>query len=31
MYQHLSNHKGGQFNIKTDSGGITDIEFIANI
>lgn len=29
MYQHLSNHKGGQFNIKTDSGGITDIEFIA--
>lgn len=29
MYQHLANHDPEQFNIKTDRGGITDIEFIA--
>lgn len=29
MYQHLSSHSQDQFNIKTDQGGITDIEFIA--
>ena len=29
MYEHLSHTKEGFFNIKTDRGGITDIEFIA--
>ncbi|QLB12557.1 glutamate-ammonia-ligase adenylyltransferase [Bisgaardia hudsonensis] len=29
MYQHLSHSKENEFNIKTDLGGITDIEFIA--
>uniref|UniRef100_Q0I3S8 Bifunctional glutamine synthetase adenylyltransferase/adenylyl-removing enzyme n=1 Tax=Histophilus somni (strain 129Pt) TaxID=205914 RepID=Q0I3S8_HISS1 len=29
MYHHLSKHKTDEFNIKTDLGGITDIEFIA--
>lgn len=29
MYQHLANTQQGLFNIKTDVGGITDIEFIA--
>ncbi|MFA9616177.1 bifunctional [glutamate--ammonia ligase]-adenylyl-L-tyrosine phosphorylase/[glutamate--ammonia-ligase] adenylyltransferase [Mannheimia sp. E15BD] len=29
MYQHLSSHSQDKFNIKTDQGGITDIEFIA--
>lgn len=29
MYQHLANHHAEKFNIKTDHGGITDIEFIA--
>jgi len=29
MYEHLSHTKDGFFNIKTDRGGITDIEFIA--
>lgn len=29
MYQHLTQQTENQFNIKTDSGGITDIEFIA--
>jgi len=29
MYDHLSHTKDGFFNIKTDRGGITDIEFIA--
>ena len=29
MYQHLSSTTTGYFNLKTDSGGITDIEFIA--
>ncbi|STO53509.1 bifunctional glutamine-synthetase adenylyltransferase/deadenyltransferase [Canicola haemoglobinophilus] len=29
MYQHLSKHQADKFNIKTDRGGITDIEFIA--
>lgn len=29
MYQHLANTQSGLFNIKTDPGGITDIEFIA--
>ncbi len=29
MYQHLANHDDDKFNIKTDRGGITDIEFIA--
>ncbi|KGQ69870.1 glutamine-synthetase adenylyltransferase [Chelonobacter oris] len=29
MYQHLANTQPGRFNIKTDAGGITDIEFIA--
>lgn len=29
MYEHLANHNEHQFNIKTDRGGITDIEFIA--
>ncbi|MFD1806489.1 bifunctional [glutamate--ammonia ligase]-adenylyl-L-tyrosine phosphorylase/[glutamate--ammonia-ligase] adenylyltransferase [Pasteurella oralis] len=29
MYEHLANTEEGQFNIKTDRGGITDIEFIA--
>lgn len=29
MYQHLAETQSGLFNIKTDPGGITDIEFIA--
>ena len=29
MYEHLAKHDDAQFNIKTDQGGITDIEFIA--
>ena len=29
MYEHLSHIKEGFLNIKTDRGGITDIEFIA--
>ncbi len=29
MYQHLSHKANGYFNLKTDQGGITDIEFIA--
>lgn len=29
MYQHLSSHSEEIFHIKTDQGGITDIEFIA--
>ncbi|AKO37139.1 glutamine-synthetase adenylyltransferase [[Haemophilus] ducreyi] len=29
MYQHLTKTSTGQFNLKTDQGGITDIEFIA--
>ena len=29
MYEHLSHIKEGFFNIKTDRGGITDIEFIS--
>ncbi len=29
MYRHLSHRADDQFNIKTDRGGITDIEFIA--
>ncbi|MBD2793211.1 bifunctional [glutamate--ammonia ligase]-adenylyl-L-tyrosine phosphorylase/[glutamate--ammonia-ligase] adenylyltransferase [Xenorhabdus szentirmaii] len=29
MYQHLGSHQSDQFDIKADSGGITDIEFIA--
>ncbi|MDD7569883.1 MAG: bifunctional [glutamate--ammonia ligase]-adenylyl-L-tyrosine phosphorylase/[glutamate--ammonia-ligase] adenylyltransferase [[Actinobacillus] rossii] len=29
MYEHLANHNDDKFNIKTDPGGITDIEFIA--
>ncbi|MGY4677217.1 bifunctional [glutamate--ammonia ligase]-adenylyl-L-tyrosine phosphorylase/[glutamate--ammonia-ligase] adenylyltransferase [Pasteurella sp. P03HT] len=29
MYEHLAHSKTGTFNIKTDRGGITDIEFIA--
>ncbi|WP_455648047.1 bifunctional [glutamate--ammonia ligase]-adenylyl-L-tyrosine phosphorylase/[glutamate--ammonia-ligase] adenylyltransferase [Lonepinella koalarum] len=29
MYQHLANHNPAKFSIKTDQGGITDIEFIA--
>ncbi|MBN6710570.1 bifunctional [glutamate--ammonia ligase]-adenylyl-L-tyrosine phosphorylase/[glutamate--ammonia-ligase] adenylyltransferase [Haemophilus haemoglobinophilus] len=29
MYQHLSKQQADKFNIKTDRGGITDIEFIA--
>ncbi|MBN6079415.1 bifunctional [glutamate--ammonia ligase]-adenylyl-L-tyrosine phosphorylase/[glutamate--ammonia-ligase] adenylyltransferase [Aggregatibacter actinomycetemcomitans] len=29
MYQHLAQQSENQFNIKTDPGGITDIEFIA--
>ena len=29
MYEHLANNDEQQFNIKTDRGGITDIEFIA--
>lgn len=29
MYDHLANHDSTKFNIKTDRGGITDIEFIA--
>lgn len=29
MYEHLSHSTDGTFNIKTDRGGITDIEFIA--
>ncbi|UEA17744.1 bifunctional [glutamate--ammonia ligase]-adenylyl-L-tyrosine phosphorylase/[glutamate--ammonia-ligase] adenylyltransferase [Pasteurella canis] len=29
MYEHLANTERDQFNIKTDRGGITDIEFIA--
>lgn len=29
MYQHLTNNQEDKFNIKTDRGGITDIEFIA--
>lgn len=29
MYQHLSSHSEDKFHIKTDQGGITDIEFIA--
>lgn len=29
MYQHLANTQTDLFNIKTDAGGITDIEFIA--
>ena len=31
MYDHLSHTKDGFFNIKTDRGGITDIEFIAPV
>jgi len=29
MYEHLAKYDDAQFNIKTDQGGITDIEFIA--
>lgn len=29
MYQHLSSHSADKFHLKTDKGGITDIEFIA--
>lgn len=29
MFAHLSHSKDGEFNLKTDRGGITDIEFIA--
>lgn len=29
MFTHLSHLKDGEFNLKTDRGGITDIEFIA--
>ncbi len=29
MYQHLSKNAEHQFHLKTDKGGITDIEFIA--
>ncbi len=29
MYQHLANTNQAQFHLKTDQGGITDIEFIA--
>ncbi|AUI65452.1 MULTISPECIES: bifunctional [glutamate--ammonia ligase]-adenylyl-L-tyrosine phosphorylase/[glutamate--ammonia-ligase] adenylyltransferase [Glaesserella] len=29
MYQHLSKNSANQFHLKTDKGGITDIEFIA--
>ncbi|SPY38349.1 glutamate-ammonia-ligase adenylyltransferase [Pasteurella canis] len=29
MYEHLANTERDLFNIKTDRGGITDIEFIA--
>ena len=29
MYEHLSHSSKDQFNLKTDRGGITDIEFIA--
>lgn len=29
MFHHLSHSKQGEFNLKTDRGGITDIEFIA--
>ncbi|MGR3808755.1 bifunctional [glutamate--ammonia ligase]-adenylyl-L-tyrosine phosphorylase/[glutamate--ammonia-ligase] adenylyltransferase [Pasteurella testudinis] len=29
MYEHLAETQAGLFNIKTDAGGITDIEFIA--
>ncbi|AKD37702.1 bifunctional glutamine-synthetase adenylyltransferase/deadenyltransferase [Pasteurella multocida subsp. multocida OH4807] len=29
MYEHLAHSESGTFNIKTDRGGITDIEFIA--
>lgn len=29
MFTHLSHSKEGEFNLKTDRGGITDIEFIA--
>ncbi len=29
MYQHLSGHHSDRFDLKTDPGGITDIEFIA--
>ena len=29
MYEHLSHSSKNQFNLKTDRGGITDIEFIA--
>lgn len=29
MYQHLASKKAGIFHLKTDRGGITDIEFIA--
>ncbi|MCC8364709.1 bifunctional [glutamate--ammonia ligase]-adenylyl-L-tyrosine phosphorylase/[glutamate--ammonia-ligase] adenylyltransferase [Xenorhabdus sp. PB61.4] len=29
MYRHLGSHQHGQFDIKADPGGITDIEFIA--
>ncbi|PHM29006.1 bifunctional [glutamate--ammonia ligase]-adenylyl-L-tyrosine phosphorylase/[glutamate--ammonia-ligase] adenylyltransferase [Xenorhabdus budapestensis] len=29
MYRHLGSHQDSQFDIKTDPGGITDIEFIA--
>ncbi|AWX14393.1 bifunctional glutamine synthetase adenylyltransferase/deadenyltransferase [Mergibacter septicus] len=29
MYQHLPHTQSGYFNLKTDRGGITDIEFIA--
>ena len=29
MYQHLSSHSSDKFHLKTDKGGITDIEFIA--
>ncbi|NBI13331.1 bifunctional [glutamate--ammonia ligase]-adenylyl-L-tyrosine phosphorylase/[glutamate--ammonia-ligase] adenylyltransferase [[Haemophilus] felis] len=29
MYNHLTHHNEQQFNLKTDRGGITDIEFLA--
>lgn len=29
MYQHQANRQPGYFDLKTDPGGITDIEFIA--
>ena len=29
MFAHLSHSKHSEFNLKTDRGGITDIEFIA--